>query len=102
MVNHIVLLKVRANVRPEIVEGLFGELEALRDKIPGITSFTGGPYSGPKGINKGFTHGFIMRFSDAGARDVYMDHPEHEVVKVRLREVLEAGPESLVAFDFEG
>jgi hypothetical protein len=38
-----------------------------------------------------------MTFADAGARDVYLTHPEHEKVKSEFLPLVEAA----VAFDFE-
>jgi hypothetical protein len=101
MMTHVVLLKVRPDVEAQQVEAVFAALGALKNKIPGILTFAGGPYSSPEGLNRGFTHGFVMKFSDAAARDVYLDHPEHEKVKGQVLEVLEGGLDGVTAFDFD-
>ena len=101
MITHMVLFKIRADVPQAQIDAVFAELAGLTSKIPDILSFAGGPYSSKEGLNKGFTHGFVMTFPDAGARDVYLPHPEHEVVKGHVLEVLDGGLDGVVAFDFE-
>ena len=72
-------------------------LERLRKVVPGFIYLSGGPYSSPEGLNQGYTHGFLMTFASAAARDVYLSHPDHEKVKQTFLPDL-AG---VVAFDFE-
>ena len=100
MVTHIILLKIRADIPPSRVDEAFGALADLRTKIPGLLSFAGGAYSSDEGLHKGFTHGFVMTFADAAARDAYLPHPAHEDVKAQLLPLLEGGLEGVVAFDF--
>jgi hypothetical protein len=101
MIHHLVLLRIRRDVRPEEVARVFAALADLKGKIPGLLEFAGGPYSSPEGLNRGYTHGFAMIFHDAAARDVYLDHPEHVKVKEQVLPVLEGGLDGVVAFDFE-
>ena len=37
--------------------------------------------SSPEGLDQGYTHGFVMTFADATARDSYLKHPDHEKFK---------------------
>ncbi len=46
---------------------------------------------------QGLTHGFIMTFADAAARDAYVVHPDHEKFKAAALEMVE----DVVIFDFE-
>lgn len=101
MIHHLVVLKVKKGTKPEQVTRAFAELAGLKQKIPGLLSFAGGPYSSPEGLNGGFTHGFVMTFRDAKARDVYLPHPEHEKVKELILPLLEGGLAGVVAFDFD-
>jgi hypothetical protein len=96
-VQHIVLLKFKADAAEDTWPRLVVALAGLRTAIPGIIHFSAGPYASPEGFNQGYTHGFLMTFSDPAARDVYLDHPAHEAVK---SEFLPAA-EKVVAFDFE-
>jgi hypothetical protein len=43
------------------------------------------------------THGFIMTFSNAAARDTYLVHPEHE----RFKAMAMTAVENFLVFDFE-
>jgi hypothetical protein len=101
MIHHLVVLKLKASTKPAQVAKMFSELAGLKKKVPGLLTFTGGPYSSPEGLNQGFTHGFVMAFEDAAARDAYLTHPEHEKVKARILPTLEGGLSGVIAFDFE-
>ena len=101
MIVHLVLLKIRADVRDDDLQRVFDEIGGLRDKIPGIESFHWGAYSSREGLNRGYTHGFSMTFTDAAARDAYLPHPEHEAVKGSVVEVLDGGIDGILTFDYE-
>lgn len=101
MIHHLVVLKLKKNVKPADVAAAFAGLAGLQKKVPGLLSFSGGPYSSPEGLNQGYTHGFAMTFRDRAARDGYLPHPEHEKVKAQILPLLEDGLKSVVAFDFE-
>ncbi len=100
MIVHLVLLKVRKDVAAARVEQVFFAIGALKGEIPGILSYSWGPYSSPEGMNRGFTHGFSMTFSDAKSRDAYLPHPKHEQVKAQVLEILDGGVEGALAFDY--
>jgi hypothetical protein len=100
MITHVVLLKIRSEVPQKQIDSIFAALAGLKSKIPGLLSFSGGPYSSPEGLHKGFTHGFVMTFTDAKARDIYLPHPDHEVVKAMVLPVLQGGLDGVVAFDY--
>ena len=101
MIVHLVLLKVRADVAEEDVQGTFEAIGALRERIAGIVDYSWGPYSSPEGMNRGFSHGFSMTFTDTEARDSYLPHPDHMTVKGRVLEILDGGPDGVLAFDYE-
>ena len=96
-VQHVVLLKFKPDVSDEKAASLLADVLGLQQKIAGITECSGGVYSSPEGRNQGYTHGFVMTFESAAARDNYLPHPEHEVVK----DELVANLESVIAFDYE-
>jgi hypothetical protein len=100
MIVHMVLLKIRPDVPPKQVAEVLGAVGALKAKLPGITSYSWGPYDSPEGFNKGYTHGFCMTFADAKSRDAYLPHPEHEKVKALLMGLLAGGLDGAVAFDY--
>ncbi len=96
-IQHMVLLKIKPEVTPEKITDLFNQLAELQQLIPGITYFSGGPYSSSEGLNQGYTHGFLMTFESIDARDIYLPHPEHERVKAALLQCIDG----VIAFDFE-
>lgn len=96
-IQHMVLLKFKPETAPGKINDLFTQLGELRQLIPGITYFAGGPYSSGEGLNQGFTHGFLMTFDSAASRDAYLPHPEHERVKAQIVPCVD----DVVAFDFE-
>ncbi|MBW3625623.1 MAG: Dabb family protein [Armatimonadetes bacterium] len=100
MVKHIVLLRFNSDTPLSTIEEIFSALAGLREKIPGILDFSGGPYDSPEGLNQGFNHGFIMTFDTANSRNVYLDHPEHEPVKQMILPHLEGGIGGVIAFDY--
>jgi len=100
MITHVVLLKIRCDVPKAQIAAVLEALSGLRAKIPGLLSFSGGAYTSPEGMHKGFTHGFVMTFKDEASRDAYLPHPEHEVVKAMVLKVLDGGVDGVVAFDY--
>lgn len=99
-VKHVVLLRCREDAPKEEIEEAFARLDGLREKVPGLIDFSGGPYSSPEGLDKGFTHGFVMTFADEPSRDGYLTHPDHEAVKEDLVKLLDGGLDAVVAFDW--
>jgi stress responsive alpha/beta barrel protein len=95
MVHHIVLLTFKPG-HDRQWQPLLRALDALRPLIPGMMSLVGGPYDSPEGFNQGYTHGLLITFKDAAARNHYLDHPEHEKVKADFLPLVE----KVVAFDF--
>jgi hypothetical protein len=94
-IRHIVLITFKPGKAPRMAE-LTAALAGLRKVVPGFEAIEGGAYSSPEGLNQGYTHGFIMTFADAAARDSYLNHPEHEKVKQSFLPDLNA----VIAFDF--
>ena len=96
-VKHVALVKFKASASPALVNELWNEIKSLPSRVPGIADFADGLNNSPEGLNQGLTHGFVMTFKDAVARDAYLPHPEHELVKAKVLPHVE----SVVIFDFE-
>lgn len=77
-VKHVVVFKYKQTAKPEEIEQVTAAFKALKGKIPGIVSFEYGTNNSPEGLNKGFTHVYLLTFTDAAARDAYLPHPEHK------------------------
>jgi hypothetical protein len=95
-IQHIVLVKIAAAKVHRYGE-LVKALNELKQQMPEFLAIQGGPYASPEGLNQGYTHGFVMTFANAAARDHYLTHPDHEKLKAAFLPDLEG----VVAFDFE-
>lgn len=95
--HHIVLMKFKPQVASEQIAELWRFLAELQHLIPGITTFSGGPNTSPEALAQGYTHGFLITFESARARDAYLPHPEHLRVKAQLSPCLDR----VLVFDWE-
>jgi hypothetical protein len=77
-VKHVVVFKYKQTATPGEIEQVTTAFKALKGKIPGIVSFEYGTNNSPEKLNKGFTHIYLLTFTDAAARDAYLPHPEHK------------------------
>lgn len=100
-IKHIVLLTFKPEATLEEINNVGKALAGLKSKIPGLLSFEWGPYSSEEGLNKDFNYGFEMIFSDANARDVYLDHKDHNEVKAQVQAILTSFPGGVIAFDYQ-
>jgi len=83
-IKHIALFKFKEGTTEDEVQRVLDELMELSENVPGIEDYVAGVNNSPEGFNKGFTHGFVMTFTDAAARDAYLPHPEHERAKATV------------------
>jgi hypothetical protein len=77
-VKHVVVFKYKENATPQQIDEVTAAFKALKGKIPGIVSFEYGVNNSPEGLNKGFTHVYLLTFDNAKSRDAYLPHPEHK------------------------
>ncbi len=84
-VRHVVVFKYKADATEAQIAEITTAFRALKGKIPGITAFEHGINNSPEGLNQGFTHVYVLTFTDAAARDAYLPHPEHDKFGALLR-----------------
>ena len=96
-VKHFGVFQFQPQVTEDEISESFTALQAMVGKIPGLEEVLCGPYESDEGLNDGYTHGFVMTFESAAARDAYLPHPDHEVVKNLILPRLAR----IVVFDFE-
>ena len=94
---HVVLMQPRSHVDAARVEDLWQALRGLAAVIPGIEDVSCGPNTSPEGLEQGFTLGFVVRFTDAAARDGYVPHPAH----VAVIPLVQAVAERVLVFDLD-
>ena len=88
-VKHLVLFKFKPDVTAAAENEIWRLLEQLPQQISGIVDFSGGENTSQEGFSKGFTHSFVMTFSDAAARDAYIVDPIHVAVAQKLVPLLD-------------
>jgi len=97
-VKHIVLLKFKDGTTEEQITKFFEQILDLSETVPGIVDYVSGANCSTEGHTQGMTHGFIMTFLDAAARDAYVVHPEHvQFVNTAMPPIVE----NVLVFDFE-
>ena len=89
MVDHVVLLALRAGVSESDLAEFGALLAGLPSRIDGIEYVRYGPSSSPEGLEQGYTYGFVVGFVDAAARDRYLPHPEHAPVSAKAQQIAE-------------
>ena len=77
--RHVVIFKFKESSSKESVDSVVNAFVALKDKIPVIRSFEWGVNVSPEHYDQGFTHCFIVTFSNTEDRDnIYQKHPAHK------------------------
>jgi hypothetical protein len=91
-IRHIVHLKFKPEADKAQIQNVITEFAALKKKIALIETLEWGTNVSPEGLDKGFTHCWVVSFKSATDRDAYLVHPEHkkfvDVLKPVLDEVL--------------
>jgi hypothetical protein len=96
-VKHIGLLKFKEGTSSDQIDGIFNDLLDLSEALPGIEDYVAGPNCSGQGLERGYTHGFIMTFADQAALNAAVTHPEQQ----RVNGVIEPQLDSMLVFDFE-
>jgi hypothetical protein len=87
-VRHVVHFKFKADADPATVQKVVTEFAKLK-AIPVVESIEYGKDVSPEGLNKGFTHCWIVSFKSEADRDVYLKHPLHQAFIGILKPVLD-------------
>ena len=77
-IRHIVCLKFKKDASNDQIAEIEKQFPQLEESIEGITSIEWGTNNSPEGLNKGFTHCFIVTFRNDPARTAYLPHPRHQ------------------------
>ncbi|MEC9124341.1 MAG: Dabb family protein [Verrucomicrobiota bacterium] len=88
-IRHVVCFKFKKEAKTEEIQKVEKAFSALKDKIDGILSLEWGKNNSPEGLNKEFTHCFIVTFENAKAREVYLPHPAHKAFVAILKPILD-------------
>lgn len=88
-VRHVVLLKFTAEATEAEIREVETAFAKLPDEIEQISDFEWGKDVSPEGLNRGFTHCFLVTFDSEEARDAYLPHPAHQKFVELLRPSLD-------------
>lgn len=90
--RHVVLFKFKDSATEADIKEVEDAFLALPSKIETIKAFEWGLNNSPEGLNKGFTHCFILTFDSEEGRATYLPHPAHqefgEILQPHLEDVL--------------
>lgn len=90
--RHVVLFKFKESATEADIKEVEDAFLALPSKIETIKDFEWGLNNSPEGLNKGFTHCFILTFDSEEGRATYLPHPAHkefgEILSPHLEDVL--------------
>ena len=85
MIRHLVLLRFSDATTDAKRAELAADFAALGSKIAEVRALEWGVNVSPEGLDKGFTHGFVVSFANAADRDAYLPHPAHQAFVERLK-----------------
>ena len=78
LLRHVVLFKFKEGTSPEKINEVEKAFASLPGKIDTIKCFEWGTNVSIENRSEGFTHCFIVSFSDEKGRGIYLDHPDHK------------------------
>ena len=87
--RHVVLFKFKEGVDPAAIATVEQAFAALPGKIPQIMEFEWGLNNSPEGLDKGFTHCYLLTFASEEDRAIYLPHPDHQAFGDLLTDILE-------------
>lgn len=90
--RHVVMFKFKESATEADIKEVEDAFLALPSKIETIKAFEWGLNNSPEGLNKGFTHCFILTFDSEEGRATYLPHPAHkefgEILGPHLEDVM--------------
>ncbi len=90
--RHIVLFKFNNEASPADILNIEREFAALPSKIPQIMDFEWGIDNSAEGLDKGYSHSFLVTFKSEEDRAIYLPHDDHlafvEILQPFLDDVL--------------
>lgn len=87
--RHIVLFKFNNEASAEDISKIEREFAALPTKIPEILDFEWGIDNSEEGLDKGFTHSFLVTFKNEEDRAIYLPHHDHIAFVELLQPILD-------------
>ncbi len=96
--RHVVIFKFKETSSKASVDSVIKSFMGLAKKIPVIKSMEWGLNDSPENFHQGFTHCFVITFSNKKDRDeVYQKHPAH----MEFQKVLGPHMEKVFVVDYK-
>lgn len=89
LLRHTVFFKFKEGTTPAQIKQVEDAFSALPSKIEQIKGYEWGLNNSPEGLDKGFTHAFILTFKSEEDRAIYLPHPDHKAFGAVLTPHLE-------------
>ena len=76
--RHVVIFRFKPETTAAQLDEVNLAFQNLQNAIPEIKHFERGLNNSPEGLNRGFTHGYLITFATEADRDAYLPHPAHK------------------------
>jgi hypothetical protein len=83
--RHVVCFKFKAGTSAEKISEIEEKFAALKDKIDTIKDFEWGTSESVEGLNKDFSHCFVVTFADKAGLEAYIPHEAHQAFVAVLK-----------------
>lgn len=100
-IDHCVFFKRGDGVSDAYITDVMAMLASITDRLDGASDFRASANVSPEGFDVGYKDGFIVRFADAKARDIYLVDEEHKRAGGKLVSLCENGTDGLLVFDLD-
>jgi hypothetical protein len=89
LLRHVVQFKFKDDATKEQVQEVVDAFRKLPSQMDVIHAFEFGVNNSPEGLNKGFTHCFLVTFKGEKEREAYLPHPAHQAFVAKLKPILD-------------
>jgi hypothetical protein len=83
--------------RRAVLEGL----QALALSLPGVLAFYHGPNRDFEDKSADYDAGFVIRFADKAALELYAENQEHKALGGKLCDLCDGGADGIIVYDLE-
>jgi hypothetical protein len=100
MIRHIVLVKTQGTAAAAQLELAFQQIGQVVDRLPGALSVAYGPSNSPEQLERGYTHGLVIDFTDSQALHDYAVDAGHVAAGALIGQAA-GGQDGLLVVDLE-
>lgn len=101
MIRHIVLVKAQGDAAGAQLELAFRRIGRVVDRLTGALSIAYGPSNSPEQLERGYTHGLVIDFTDAQALHRYAVDEDHVAAGALIGQAAVGGQDGLLVVDLE-